>query len=461
MRAGSILGILLELLAELERAGPLPADAAIGRFFRARRYLGAQDRRAIGGLAWAYLRHRPRGEARWDAWALRSGLPPARDLAGREAALAPLIALARDGLLSWTVPQLLDAVRDLRAPAGPPWDSIAARTGEPDALGPLDWPPEPMARLAAELSLPEWFARRLLAERGEDAARRLGASLLEEAPVDLRVNRSRIGREEAAAALEREVPGCGVRPTPFSPLGLRLPGRRNIGAFLSAHPGWIEVQDEGSQLVALAADPGPDDIVIDACAGAGGKTLALLDLRDARKGRGRMHACDVSDDRLRELDRRAQLLDVRALAIHRIDTEGPLPPGLPAAADLVLVDAPCSGSGTLRRSPELKYRYGPEALSRFAGLQGRILRRFAPLVRPGGRLVYATCSLFEEENGAVVDAFLAERGEFAEVRPEAVAAILSPAAYAGLRLRLDPAATGTDGYFLAAMARKVSVLQGR
>jgi 16S rRNA (cytosine967-C5)-methyltransferase len=454
MKAGSILGILLELLEELGRADPLPADARIGRFFRARRYLGAQDRRVLGGLAWAFLRHRPRGEARWDAWAHRSGFPPARDLAGREAVLAPLIALARDGLLPWTLLQLLDAVRELRTPVGPPWDSIAARVMEPDALGPADWPPEPMARLAAELGLPEWLARRLVAERGEDVARRLGASLLEEAPVDLRVNLSRIGREEAMKVLEREVPGCGVRPTSFSPLGLRLPGRRNIGKFLSTHSGWIEVQDEGSQLAALAADPGPDDLVIDACAGAGGKTLALLDLRDARKGRGRMHACDVSDDRLRELDRRAQLLDVKALAIHRVEPEGPLPPGLPAAADLVLVDAPCSGSGTLRRSPELKYRYGRDELSRFAALQGRILRRFAPLVRQGGRLVYATCSLFEEENGAVVDAFLAERPEFEEVRSEAAAAILPQAAFAGRRLRLDPVSTGTDGYFLAVMARK-------
>jgi len=455
MRASSLIGILLDLIEDLAPPGPLPAKARIGRFFRARRYLGSRDRRQISTMAFAWLRHRLRGEARWDAWALRAALPPIRELGGREAPLASLLALARDGLLPWSISRLLETARLYLAEPTPVWASLLERAAEPDALDSRDWPAEPLARLSAELSLPGWMLERLIDERGREVAEKLGALLLEEAPVDLRVNLSRTDRAEVAAALESALGPGRVRETPGSPMGLRLSTRKDLGWFKKAHPGWIEVQDEGSQLVALAAHPGPEEVIIDGCAGAGGKTLAFLDLRNSRKGRGEIHACDVNSKKLEELRDRAAHLGERGLAVHCIAPRGSLPAGLPGRADLVLVDAPCSGSGTLRRNPELKYRYLPEDITRFSGLQGSILRRYAPLVGPGGRLVYTTCSLFREENDEVVESFLKEQPEFSEAPPEWASALLPPAARSGRRFRLDPLSTGTDGFFIAILLRKV------
>jgi 16S rRNA (cytosine967-C5)-methyltransferase len=227
----------------------------------------------------------------------------------------------------------------------------------------------------------------------------------------------------------------------------------NLGAFLASRKGWLEVQDEGSQLAVLAAEPPPAGTVIDGCAGAGGKTLAILDLREAAGGAGEIHACDILGDKLDELCRRAALREARNLHIHRIAPEGPLPPGLPVQADLVFLDAPCSGTGTLRRSPDLKRRHGPADVTRFAALQASILRRFAPLVRPGGRLVYTTCSLLREENDAVVDLFLKEQPGFTGIGSPWARSHLSAQVQEGGRLRLDPLATGTDGFFVAILER--------
>ncbi len=286
-----------------------------------------------------------------------------------------------------------------------------------------------------------------------EKARQLGARLLEEAPVDLRVNLSRTSREEVAARLESELKCVPVQKTPWSPLGLRFSRRKNLGLFTNSHPGWIEMQDEGSQIIVLSTDPRPEDVIIDCCAGAGGKTLAFLDLRNSQGGTGEIHACDVNMKKLEELRGRIGILDSGGLSIHCISPHGPIPAALPSQADLVLVDAPCSGSGTLRRNPELRYRYSPEDVIQFALLQGSILRRFAGLVRPGGRLVYTTCSLFQEENDAVVDAFLREREDFCESPSEWASSFLPPEVYSGSRIRLDPLSSWTDGFFLAKMVR--------
>jgi 16S rRNA (cytosine967-C5)-methyltransferase len=454
VKRSSLLGILLDLVEELGRNAPFPADARASAFFRARRYLGSRDRRFLSTAAWTWLRHRFRGEARWDAWGRRSGAPLVSEIGGREGALATLIALARDGLLSWTTEELLGAAREVSPPLAPPWPGLLGGTAEPCVLGPADWPADPLERMAAETSLPAWLVRALLDERGEEETRALGAFFGEQAPVDLRVNPVRIDRETAAAAIEAELEVQRAERTPWSPYGLRLPRRRNMRPFMDAHPGWIEIQDEGSQVVVLAAEPAPDAVVIDCCAGAGGKTLEILDLRDAAGGKGPIHACDVSAERLGELRERMETRRPAGLSVHTIESRGPLPARLPDVADFLLVDAPCSGIGTLRRNPELRYRHRPEDIPRFAAVQLSILRRFASRTRPGGRMVYATCSILRAENDDVVGAFLAERPDFAEVPSAWAGAHLPPSALSGPRIRLDPARTGTDGFFVAILERK-------
>jgi 16S rRNA (cytosine967-C5)-methyltransferase len=255
-----------------------------------------------------------------------------------------------------------------------------------------------------------------------------------------------------------------VDPTPWSPLGLRIARRRNLTGTRASREGWIEVEDEGSQLVALALDAAPGMDIIDACAGAGGKTLALASIlsggeeRPGGRPRGTITACDISGDKLAELERRARGAGVadRIRAV-RIAPEGPLPDGI-APADLVLVDAPCSGFGTLRRNPELKLRHGPDDVRAFATLQRAILERFLPLMKPGGRIAYATCSILAEENEDVAAAFAAAHPEIEEAASAWAAAHLPAACPEGTRLRIDPVTAGTDGFFVA-MWRRMPIVR--
>ncbi len=463
MRPASLLGILLDLIAELSDPGALPADARVGKFFRARRYLGSHDRRWISSAAYGWLRHGLRGEARWDAWAGAVGLPPCGSMAprgsldARSAPLGPLLALAHDGLFPWSLGEVMEAAQSLQPPLGAPYTDILARAASADGLGDDAWPADPISRAAAELSLPRWLWERLASERGEEDARRLAAALLLEAPVDLRVNLAQVSRDAARAALEREAGPGQVEATPWSPTGLRIRARKNLGHFMSLHPDWIEVQDEGSQVAALSCEVRPGEVVIDACAGAGGKTVALIDIAaaaggDEKKGGIEIHALDTDPRKLEELLRRIGGRKARCIA-GAIDPEGPLPAELRRGADLVVVDAPCSGTGTLRRNPELKRRHGSEEIARLSALQGSILTRFAPLVRPGGRLAYITCSLLAEENEAVVEKFLSEFGDFQAELPEWAKAHLPPAAQRGPFVVLDPVVTGTDGFFVAILRR--------
>jgi 16S rRNA (cytosine967-C5)-methyltransferase len=258
--------------------------------------------------------------------------------------------------------------------------------------------------------------------------------------MDLRVNTLKAMR----AAVARAFPGFA--PTPLSPWGLR-----GEPAPLTRHPafcaGHVEVQDEGSQLVALACAAAPGETVVDLCAGAGGKTLALA---AAMAGRGRIVACDSDAARLRDLGPRA----ARAGAAHMIETrlldtprEAAALADLAGAADLALIDAPCSGSGTWRRNPEARWRLTPERLARLTALQDRLLDLGAALVRPGGRLIYAVCSVLADEGAARADGFLGRRAGFAPGR------LAAPAPTQAARALLTPRRNSTDGFFIASFLR--------
>jgi len=296
--------------------------------------------------------------------------------------------------------------------------------------------------------LPAWLHARLTKDFGEAAVRALG-----EAPsTDVRANPSRAERDEVIAELARE--GIAAEVLPRTKYGARiLPGARDLYATRAFREGMFEVQDEGSQLVAELVAPNPGALVIDACAGEGGKTLAIAALLG---GRGRIVACDVAPHKLEVLKTRAKragLSNVRTIAIDR---EGPLPPELARLrADRVLVDAPCTGVGTLRRNPELRHRLDEDSPARLAAEQRTIALRFAPLVEKGGRLIYATCTILREEDEGSVEAILAATDlqpmRAAEIWGTARAAPLTDPS--GSYLRLFPHVHGTDGFFAAVLRR--------
>ena len=316
----------------------------------------------------------------------------------------------------------------------------ACRAARPEALAP-----------AARADLPDWLWQRLAADYGEAEALRIAQAMLNPAPLDLRVNLARTDREAVLERLARD--DIAAAPTPHSPAGVRLAGKPAINRHPLFRDGLVEVQDEGSQLLAWLLAPRRGEMVADYCAGAGGKTLALGMLM---RGAGRIYALDVSAARLAALAPRAARAGISN--VHSIVLSGDNDARtrrLAGKIDRVLVDAPCSGFGTLRRNPDLKWRHGPQAIDELAAKQSRILAAAARLVKPAGLLVYATCSLLREENEAVADAFAAAHPEFQAISCAQLLAA-QRIAIEGERLRLWPHRHGTDGFFAAAFARRAA-----
>jgi 16S rRNA (cytosine967-C5)-methyltransferase len=280
----------------------------------------------------------------------------------------------------------------------------------------------------------DWDRRRPVSWRGTRIDPEELRALLEPAPLDLRVNLLKATREEARAALAAE--GLDATPTPHSPWGLRLEGRRQITTGPAFRAGLVEIQDEGSQLVAALVDARPGQRVADLCAGAGGKTLALA---MTMQNRGQLIACDVSAARLDGAVRRLRRAGVHNVERHLLEPGDKWIKRRANGFDRVLVDAPCTGTGTWRRNPDARLRLTEVDLAELLPKQAALLDQAAILVRTGGRLVYATCSLLAEENEAQVTAFLARCPSFALV---------------GDPLSLSPARHGTDGFFAAVLERR-------
>ena len=392
-----------------------PADEALSRYFREHRGLGQQDRAFIAETVFAVLRRKRSLEA-----AAGSADPQA---------LVAAALLRVQGLSARALQGLVD-------------EALAARirAARPEALAP-----------AARADLPDWLWQRLAADYGEAEALRIAQAMLNPAPLDLRVNLARTDREAVLERLARD--GIPAAPTPHSPAGVRLAGKPAINRHPLFRDGLVEVQDEGSQLLAWLLAPRRGEMVADYCAGAGGKTLALGMLM---RGAGRIYALDVSAARLAALAPRAARAGISN--VHSIVLSGDNDARtrrLAGKIDRVLVDAPCSGFGTLRRNPDLKWRHGPQAIDELAAKQSRILAAAARLVKPAGLLVYATCSLLREENEAVADAFAAAHPEFQAISCAQLLAA-QRIAIEGERLRLWPHRHGTDGFFAAAFARRAA-----
>jgi 16S rRNA (cytosine967-C5)-methyltransferase len=304
---------------------------------------------------------------------------------------------------------------------------------------------------AVRLELPEWalpgFRARFGLRLAEEAEAMTGP-----APLDLRANLLKTSRESAAAALAAE--GIDTEPTPFSPWGLRVPERRPVTSTRAFGEGLVEVQDEGSQLIALLTDARPGMRVADYCAGAGGKTLALA---AAMGNRGRLTACDVSAPRLEGAVRRLRRAGVDNAERHLFEPGDRWAKRRAGTFDRVLVDAPCTGTGTWRRNPDARFRTGPDDLRELLPKQAAILDAAAGLVRPGGgRLVYATCSLLPEEDEEQVRAFLGRNPSFNPLPLSAAwaeAGLSSAPPGEGEFLLTSPARHGTDGFFAAILQR--------
>ncbi|WP_315760620.1 RsmB/NOP family class I SAM-dependent RNA methyltransferase [Sphingomonas sp. Y38-1Y] len=374
---------ILDLVIAAAKGGGAAADTVLARWFAAHRFAGSKDRRAIRELVYRAIR--------------RCGEVPA---SGRAAMLAladdPAIAAAFDG-----------------NGYGPP----AVAEGEPTAKPGI---------------APAWLVDALTAS-GVDAATQ--AALLDRAPLDIRINRLR------AASVSID----GAEPIPGLPDALRLPPNTQVERLPEHEAGAIEVQDAGSQIVALACAARPGERVVDLCAGAGGKTLALA---AAMANQGAILASDSDRARLQRLPPRAEragvtIAETRLLNPNR-ETEALA--DWSEGADLVLVDAPCSGTGTWRRNPEARWRLTPDRLAWLTATQGRLLDIAADLVRPGGRVVHVVCSLLDAEGRDQADAFLSRHPGW-HVSPPPVPAGTPH----GLGIRLDPLHHGTDGFFVAVL----------
>jgi 16S rRNA (cytosine967-C5)-methyltransferase len=403
------------LVAELLRFEG-PADQTVSRYFRAHHELGQSDRAFVAESVYAVLRRRRSLEA-----AVGVSTPRALLVA----------ALAR--VQGMSVRALHDALRKGE-------EALVARAR---AAKEAAWPP------AIGADLPDWLWQRLQDTHGAPEAMRIAQGLLGPAPLDLRVNVARIDRATMLARLA--VCGIDGRPTPHSPAGIRLAGKPAINRSDFFEQGLIEVQDEGSQLIAYLVAPRRGEMVADFCAGAGGKTLALAAIM---RGTGRLYAMDVSAKRLHALGRRAARAGVSIVHPLALSGEGDVrAKRLAGKIDRVLVDAPCSGFGTLRRNPDLKWRHDPGSITELAQKQRGILRAAARLVKPGGRLVYATCSILREENEAVVEHFAAAHPEFVPVSCDELLAAQRIPLEGGHVLHLWPHRHGTDGFFAAAFCR--------
>jgi len=424
----------IDLLAAIADQPRRPADAIANDFFRARRFIGAGDRRAVSELAWGVVRQ----QLRLDWHLARVGAPA-----------TPRLALAAGLLLAegWTPAQLAGHFAgDRFAPA--PLDPAEVDAVRRLAGTPLVHPEMPDG---VRLNLPDWALPGLQARFGERLAAE-AAAMEQTAPVDLRANLLRTTRDAARLALAAE--GIAAEPTPLSPWGLRVADRRPVAATKAFQDGLVEVQDEGSQLVALLTDARPGMRVADYCAGAAGKTLALA---AAMGNRGHIVACDVSAPRLEGAGRRLRRAGVDNAERHLLVPGDKWRKRRGASFDRVLVDAPCTGSGTWRRNPDARTRTTARDLEELAAKQTAILDDASDLVRPGGRLVYATCSLLPEEDEMQIERFLARHPRFV--------ACPVPALWAGLRpdvpppattdaLALSPARHGTDGFFVAVLERR-------
>jgi 16S rRNA (cytosine967-C5)-methyltransferase len=429
MTPAARLSAAIEVFADLE-ARRRPAAQALKDWGLAHRFAGSADRAAIAGLLYDALRRKASS-----AWIIGADSP--------RAVLLGMLARER-GYDSDAVAKLCDGSRFAPAPLT---DEEHARLRAASLVG---------APAHVRGDYPEWLDAQLAATFGDERTEE-AAALASRAPLDLRVNTLKATRDAATQALAE----LGPQPTRWSPVGLRIvvapdsksPAIHAEPAFLK---GQIEIQDEGSQLAALLGGAQAGEQVIDLCAGAGGKTLALA---AAMENHGQIHAADTDKRRLAPIHERLERAGARNVQVVTPRGDKDMLAHLRRKADLVLIDAPCTGTGAWRRNPDAKWRVRPGALAERLKDQAAALDRAAALVKPGGRIAYVTCSVLEDENGAQMRAFLARHSAFSIVPPAEAANVLGERAFLFRRavlisdtgLLMTPRRTDTDGFFVSVL----------
>lgn len=410
-------------------SGDFATDLVAQRFRQDRR-LGSKERNAVSTLFYDMLRQVRRLEYAF-ALGVKGGVRG--DVTGDELYLTWMVLNDELGLseAAYDMPEVQ-------------WERVARA---PDSIAAIK---DPVERLGVAQSVPDWMARRFLEEHGDQAEPMLTA-LNQRGPLTLRVNPLKATREQVAERLKEE--GWETTPCELAPLGLNLERHINVFSLDAFKEGWFEVQDEASQLVAELVAPPPGGTVADVCAGAGGKTLALAGWL---KNKGFIVAADTHSGRLGELvkrSRRAGISNMQAVLMSREDYPAPLSKRTGQFAR-VLTDVPCSGLGALRRNPEARWRWTEEELDRFPIQQLDIARKALTLLQPGGRLIYATCTVLKAENQQVVETLLAENPSLEVVSPaeiwgrERAEGLLDPS---GRFLQMLPHQHGTDGFFAAVL----------
>jgi 16S rRNA (cytosine967-C5)-methyltransferase len=433
MTPAARLSAAIEVLADVD-ARRRPAADALKDWGLNHRFAGSGDRAAVAGLVYDTLRRRAS-----TGWVMGEGTP--------RATLLGMLRLER-GFDVDAIAALADGARFAPAP-------LSAEERTRLAQADLASAPPPIAG-----DYPEWLDAQFARVFGDGRAQEL-AALAARAPLDLRVNTFKADRDKATAALS----GLGCEPTRWSPVGLRIrlaaaaksPAIHAEPAFLK---GMVEVQDEGSQLAALLAGAARGEQVVDLCAGAGGKTLALA---AAMENHGQVYATDSDKRRLAPIHARLERAGLRNVQVRTPRGDADVLSDLAGRADLVLIDAPCTGIGVWRRNPDAKWRMRPGALAVRQKEQEAALDRAAPLVKPGGRIAYATCSVLAEENDDQVREFLARHPGFAVVPPAQVCEALGERAYLFRRavlmseagLLMTPLRTDTDGFFVSLLRKSV------
>lgn len=398
-----------------------PADAKLGEFFRNNRDLGTKERAFVAESVYGVLRR-----LRYLSTVTANAENDPDD--------------ARKLILAWLLRvqgKSLRELDDILSEQQKEW-AVAIKAKATDNLP-----------LAVQADVRDWFWEKLVSEYGQEQALTICRSMFDQASLDLRVNTIKASRDDVLAKMlaENTVKDNVIEKTPYSPIGIRMGAKLNISRHVLFTEGKIEVQDEGSQLLSYLVAPKRGQMVADFCAGAGGKTLALGALM---KNTGRLYAFDVSEKRLNNLGQRLKRSGLSNLHAQVISSENdPKLKRLNGKFDRVLVDAPCSGLGTLRRNPDLKWRQTEQDVQDLTLKQTQILARAAKLTKAGGRLVYATCSLLKDENEAIAEAFLTAHPEFTLVPANEVLAQQNITLDTGNYLKLLPHIHQTDGFFAA------------
>ena len=424
MRPGPRIQASIDLLDAIDAGGDA-ADRLVAAYFRRRRYAGSKDRAAITELVYAVLRRRA-----WLEWRL------ANAGAGVQGARLTVIAqLADGGVGDGDITALFDGSDHAPAPLTLEESAIVQLLRRP----PSGSPPPSVAG-----NYPGWLHDALESRFGNGLATEM-AALNDRAPLDLRVNSLKSSRSAVLAQLIDE--GFDAQPTPFAREGIRLVGARRIDVHPLYREGVIEIQDEGSQIVAALVDAEPGERVVDYCAGAGGKALALS---AAMRGQGEIIACDTGAARLRNMGPRLARAGAENIRVWSLE-EGELE----VMADRVLLDVPCSGTGAWRRRPEARWHLSQEKFSNYSKLQDELLVKGATVTAPNGVLVYATCSVLEVEGADRIDTFLDRTAGFevVDVDPLWPRVLDGERPDQGRFVNLSPASSNTDGFFIAILRR--------